>query len=90
MSSVAFAAGIMADTMNTQHSTSSAQPAKKPSARPNTMLTHEYEVPALARARFMLMNAYAMPNMMSPHTRMLAGDCVPAVPMMVEVVISML
>jgi hypothetical protein len=37
--SVALAAGIMTDTMNTQHSASRVQPAKNPSARPNTVLT---------------------------------------------------
>src|SRR5512140_3619278 len=80
----------MAETMNTQQSTSSAQPAKNPSTRPNTAVTHANEVPALDIARLRLMNAKAMPNMISPHTRTAAGDSVPAVPMMVELVISTL
>src|SRR5574337_1032170 len=89
-SSVALAAGIIADTMNTQHNTSSDQPAKKPSVRPNTIATHAYEVPALASARFMWMNANAMPNMIRPQASTLAGDSTPAVAMIVDVVISML
>src|SRR5689334_5860504 len=84
MSSVALAAGIMAETMNTQHSTSNAQPAKKPSKRPNTMQTQEYDVPALASARLRWMNAKAMPNMMSPQVSTLAGDSTPAVATIVE------
>src|SRR5262245_34002346 len=87
---VALAAGIMADTINTQQSTSSAHPAKKPGMRPRTMDTHAYEVPALAMARFRWMKANVMPNIASPQTRMLAGASVPAVPISVEVVISML
>ena len=45
---------------------------------------------ALASALLRLMKAKAMPNMISPQARMLAGDSTPAVAMMVEVVISML
>ena len=90
MSNVAFAAGITAETMKIQHSTSNAQPAKKPKVLPKIMLTHAYDVPACGTLLLRLINEKAIPNITRPHTRTLAGERRPAVAMIVEVVISML
>lgn len=90
MSRVAFAAGTMAETMKIQHSTSSAQPAKNPAVFPNIILTHEYDVPALAEILLRWIKANVIPNIMSPHIRILAGANIPAAAMSVDVVISIL
>ena len=57
---------------------------KKPGTRPKMELTQAYDVPALASTRLRWMNANAMPNMINPHTRTLAGANTPVVAMMVE------
>jgi hypothetical protein len=54
------------------------------------MVTHAYDVPAFDAIRLRLINANVIPNMIRPHTRMLAGERSPAVAMMVDVVISIL
>jgi hypothetical protein len=90
MRSVALAAGTIAETMNIQQSTRSDHPAKKPAVLPKTILTHAYEVPAFGDILFKLIKESAIPNMMRPQTRILAGERRPAMAMMVEVVISML
>ena len=85
--SVAFAAGTIAETMKIQHSTRSDHPAKNPVVFPNTILTQANDVPAFGATLFKLIKANAIPNIMSPHTRMLAGEKIPVVATMVEVVI---
>src|SRR5437870_4177863 len=65
-SSVAVAAGMVPETMNTAEATSSDQPAKKPSTGPNALLTHAYEAPAFGSARLSCMKANVTPNMMNP------------------------
>jgi hypothetical protein len=90
ISNVAFAAGMTAETIKIQHSTRSAQPAKKPKVLPKIILTHAYDVPACGALLLRLINANAIPNIMRPHTRTLAGERRPAVAIIVEVVISML
>ncbi len=90
MRSVALAAGTIADTIKIQQSTKSAQPAKNPAVFPKIILTHEYEVPAFAEILLRLINANVIPNIIIPHTKIVAGESRPAVATSVEVVISIL
>ena len=66
IASVATAAGIVPETMNTAEATSKDHPVKKPSMGWNISPTHTKEAPALVFVRFRCINAKLTPNMMSP------------------------
>ena len=86
---IAFAAGTVADTMNIQQRIRSDHPAKNPAVLPNIRVTQVNDVPAFGSIRLRWINAQAIPNMMSPEMRILAGEYIPAIPMIVKAVASM-
>lgn len=85
---IAFAAGTVAETINIQQRKRSAHPAKNPAVFPKIRETHANEVPALCSSLFRWINAQAIPNMISPDTRILAGEKTHAIPIIVNAVAS--
>lgn len=87
-SNIAFAAGIVAETMKTQHKKRRAHPEKNPVVLPNIFVTQANVVQALASSLFRWINAQAIPNIIIPQARILAGDKTPAIPIIVNAVAS--